>query len=178
MTPIDSPAPSSLKRRWLLKSALVLGAVGATLGSSVFWNRGIAKGQLTERGRDVFKAMTRAALSHMLPTDAAQRDAKLDANLTRLNEMVKSMPPSAQMELSALLGLLVNAPTRLMVTGLTHSWADASVEEVTQALESMRIHSLPTTMISYHALRDLTCIAFFTTPDNWSLSGYSGPLDI
>ncbi|MES2088675.1 MAG: hypothetical protein V4532_01635 [Pseudomonadota bacterium] len=178
MTPIDSPPPPSSKRRWLLKSAVVLGAVGAVVGGSVFWNRGISHGRLTEHGQDVFKAVTRAALSHILPTDEASRDAKLEAQMRRLNEMIKSMPPSAQKELSALLGLLVNAPTRLMITGLTSAWSKASVEEVTQALEGMRIHKLPTTMISYHALRDLTCIAFFSNPDNWSLSGYPGPLDI
>lgn len=178
MTPIDSPPPKSLKRRWLLKSALVLGAVGAALGGSVFWNRGISNGALTEHGRDILKAVTRAILSHLLPADEASREAKLEGHMTRLNEVIQSMPASGQMEFSTLLGLLANAPTRLMITGLSSSWSKASVEEVTQALESMRIHKLPTSMLCYHALRDVSCLAFFSNPDNWALAGYPGPLDI
>jgi hypothetical protein len=42
----------------------------------------------------------------------------------------------------------------------------------------MRVPALPTTMLSYHAVRDLTAIAFFTNPDNWALAGYPGPMDI
>jgi hypothetical protein len=174
----ESTPPSSPKRRWLLKSALVIGAVGAALGGSVFWNRGISGGILTEHGRDVFKAISRAVLSHVLPTDPAAREAKLDSHLHRLNEFIQTLPSSSQMELAALLGVLANAPTRLMMTGLSTSWAKASTEEVTQALESMRVHALPTTMLSYHAVRDLTAIAFFTNPDNWALAGYPGPMDI
>jgi hypothetical protein len=178
MTLNESTPPVSPKRRWLLKSALALGAVGTALGGSVFWNRGISAGILTEPGRNVMKAIARAVLSDMLPTDPAAREAKLEGQLHRLNEVIQTMPASSQMELAALLGLLANAPTRLMVTGLSSSWAKASTEEVAQALESMRIHKLPTTMLSYHAVRDLTCIAFFTNPDNWSITGYPGPLDI
>jgi hypothetical protein len=178
MTSNDSTSPSSPKRRWLLKSALVLGAVGAALGGSVFWNRGISDGVLTEHGRDVMKAIARAVLSDMLPTDPAAREAKLEGQMKRLGEVVATMPPSSQMELGALLGLLANASTRLLVTGLSSSWAKASTEEIAQALESMRIHKLPTTMLSYHAVRDITCISFFTNPDNWAITGYPGPLEI
>lgn len=178
MTVNDNTSPTSPKRRWLLKSALALGAVGAALGGAVFWNRGVSNGALTDSGKDVLKAVARAVLSDMLPTDPAAREAKLEGQMQRLNEVIRTMPASAQNELAALLGLMVNAPTRLMVTGLSSSWAKASTEEVAEALESMRIHTLPTTMLSYHAVRDLTCIAFFTNPDNWALTGYPGPLDL
>lgn len=176
---LNAPTPpSSPKRRWLLKSALALGAVGAALGGAVYWKRGLSGGALTESGREVMKAIARAVLSDMLPTEPAAREAKLEGQLKRLDEVVATMPSSAQMELGALLGLLANAPTRLLVTGLSSSWTKASTEEIAQALESMRIHKLPTTMLSYHAVRDLTCIAYFTNPDNWSTTGYPGPLEI
>lgn len=178
MTLKDTTPPSSPKRRWLLKSALALGAVGAALGGAVFWNRGFANGALTDAGKEVLKGVARAVLADMLPTDPAAREAKLEGQMLRLNQVIQTMPSSAQGELAALLGLLVNAPTRLMVTGLSSSWAKASTEEISEALESMRIHKLPTTMLSYHAVRDLTCIAFFTNPDNWALTGYPGPLEI
>ncbi|MBC7699119.1 hypothetical protein [Aquabacterium sp.] len=178
MTQNDTTQPSSPKRRWLLKSALALGAVGAALGGAVFWKRGITDGTLTDSGKEVLKAVASAVLADMLPTDPAAREAKLEGQLLRLNQVIQTMPSSAQGELAALLGLLANAPTRLMVTGLSSAWAKASTEEISAALESMRIHKLPTTMLSYHAVRDLTCIAFFTNPDNWALTGYPGPLDI
>lgn len=178
MTVNESSSPASPKRRWLLKSALALGAVGAALGGSVYWNRGVSAGVLTEHGREVMKAVARAVLADVLPTDPAAREAKLEGQLKRLNEVIQSMPSSSQMELAALLGLLANAPTRLMLTGLSSSWAKASTEEILQALEGMRIHKLPTTMMSYHAVRDLTCLSFFSNPDNWSTTGYTGPIEI
>ncbi|RZI84664.1 MAG: hypothetical protein EOP38_08320 [Rubrivivax sp.] len=174
----ENSPPSSPKRRWLLKSALVVGAVGAALGGSVFWKRGVSGGVLTEDGREVMKAVARSVLADMLPTDPAAREAKLEGQMKRLNEVIQTMPSSSQMELAALLGLLANAPTRLLVTGLSSAWGKASTEEVSQALEGMRIHKLPTTMMSYHAVRDLTCISFFTNPDNWAMTGYPGPLEI
>ncbi|MDE2402144.1 MAG: hypothetical protein KGL90_10805 [Burkholderiales bacterium] len=178
MTPRKTSEPTSPKRRWLLKTGLVIGAVGAALGGSVFWKRGISNGRLTEPGRAVLKGVGRAVLSDMLPTDPSAREIKLEGMMKRLSEIITSMPTSSQQELAALLGLLANAPTRLLIAGLSSPWETASTEDIAQALESMRINKLPTTVMSYHAVRDLAGLAFFTNPDNWSLIGYPGPLDI
>lgn len=179
MTSSHVPAPPpSPRRRWLLKAGLALGAVGAALGGSVFWNRGVADGKLTPHGRSVLRGVARAVLSDVLPASPAGRKQRLDALLPRLETIVQSMPPSGQQELAALLGVLANAPARLMVTGLSRSWDEASTEDIAHALESMRVNALPTTMMAYHAVRDLTAMAYFADPENWPAVGYPGPLVI
>lgn len=170
--------PLAPKRRWFLKTTLAIGALGAAFGGLTYWKRGISNAVLTEQGRDIFKAVTRAVLSNVLPADKALREAKIDHNLARLDEIIQSMPTSSQIELAGLLGLLANAPTRWMLTGLGKPWTDASVQEINAALDAMRVHSQITSLLPYHVLRDLTCLAFFSTPDNWSLAAYPGPLDI
>ena len=162
----------------LKRTVLALAAVGGTLGGSIFWKRGVSDGRLTEHGRDVFKGVARGVLSSYLPDAPGARDAMLDAHLTDMERFVQTLPRSVQMEFAALLGLMANAPTRMLVCGLRRSWSDASVEEIQAALETMRINSLPTNMMSYHALRDITGIVFFSTREHWSLVGYPGPLDI
>lgn len=170
--------PLAPKRRWFLKTALATGAVLGAFGGWTYWNRGISNGVLTPQGRDIFKAIALAVLSNVLPADKAQRNAKLEHHLTRLDEVIQSMPTSSQLELAALLGSLANAPTRWLLTGLNKPWLEASPQEINQALDTMRLHSQIPQLVSYHVLRDVTCLAFFSTPDNWSIAGYPGPLDL
>lgn len=170
--------PLAPKRRWFLKTALATGTVLGALGGWTYWNRGVSNGVLTEQGRDIFKAVAKAVLSNALPTDKAQLDAKLEGHLKRLEEIIQSMPTSSQQELAALLGALANAPTRWLVTGLSKPWLEASAQEINQALDTMRLHSQIPQLVSYHVLRDVTCLAYFSTPDNWSSAAYPGPLEL
>ena len=54
----------------------------------------------------------------------------------------------------------------------------ASQQELSDALETMRLHDLPSTRLVYQVLRSITCMAFFTQSENWSLTGYPGPVQI
>lgn len=170
--------PLAPKRRWFLKTALVTSTALGAFGGWTYWNRGISNGVLTEQGRDIFKAVARAVLANVLPADKAQREAKLEQQMGRLDEVIRSMPTSSQIELAGLLGALANAPTRWLLTGLSKPWTEASVQDINQALNTMRLHSQVPQLVSYHVLRDVTCLAFFSTPDNWSIAAYPGPLDL
>ncbi|WP_374316735.1 hypothetical protein [Aquabacterium sp.] len=178
MTATPTSPPASPKRRWLLKTGLAIGAIGAALGGSIFWKRGVSDGHLTEHGREVFRGVARGVLANYLPDAPAAREALLSRHLKEMERFVQTLPHAVQIEFAALLGLMANAPTRMLVCGLRKSWSEASVEDIQAALETMRINKLPTNMMSYHALRDITGIVFFSTRDNWSLVGYPGPLDI
>lgn len=169
------PSP---KRRWLMKTAVVIGAAGAALGGSVFWHRGMADGRLTEHGIDVMRGLARGILSAMLPKDPAQRQAALDAHVKRLDVYLNNLPKALRTEINALLGLLANPPTRYLVTGLSQSWSQASDEDINQALERMRQHALPTNQMAYHAVRDITCVLYFTAPENWNAVAYPGPVNV
>lgn len=170
--------PLMPKRRWFLKTALAIGAVGAALGASVFWNRGMSNGKLTAQGRDVMHGLARGILGHMLPKDPIQREAMLETHLLHLEEFIRGTPEMSQIQLNAVLGLLGNGPTRYMLTDLRSSWRDASDAEIERALENMRLNPLPTKRLTYQLVRGLTCMSFFINSDNWQLVGYPGPLDI
>lgn len=170
--------PLAPKRRWFLKTALALGAVGAAFGGLVFWHRGVSDGKLTEHGRDVFRGLARGFVGPMLPKDQAQRDAVLEAHLKQVETFLTTMPPVLQVEVNAVAGLLGNMPTRKLLTGLGSRWTEASDEQIAEAMESMRLNPLPSTRLTYQVVRSLTCMAFFTNSDNWHLTGYPGPVQI
>ena len=80
--------PLMPKRRWFLKTALAIGAVGATLGGLVFWHRGLRDGKLTVHGRDVCHGLARGILGPMLPQDPTLRAQVLEAHLDNLEKAV------------------------------------------------------------------------------------------
>ncbi len=170
--------PASPRRRWLMKTAVALGAAGAALGGSIFWHRGMSDGRMTEHGLEVLKGLARGILPGYLPTAPTARQAALDTHAQRMGQYLSNLPEAVRLEINALLGLLANPATRYLVTGLSQPWSQAPDEAITQALERMRMHALPTTQMAYHAVRDITCMMFFTNPDNWKLVGYPGPMEL
>lgn len=170
--------PLTPKRRWFLKTALAIGAVGASLGGLAYWHRGLSQGKLTEHGRDVLRGLAIGIIGPMLPKDAAQRDAILEGHLTDVEAFINSMPNVLQIEVNAILGLLGNYPTRKMLTGMGSSWAKASEAEIADAIETMRMNPLPSTRLTYQVVRGVTCMPFFTNSAHWSLAGYPGPIEL
>jgi hypothetical protein len=170
--------PLTPKRRWFLKTALAIGAVGASLGGLVYWHRGMSDGKLTEHGRDVFRGLAIGFVGPMLPTDPAQREAILQGHLLHLEGFLNGLSNVLQVEINGLAGLLGNLPTRKMLTGLGTSWSKASDADIAQAIETMRLNPLPTTRLTYQVARAVTCMAFFENSAHWHLTGYPGPVQI
>ena len=172
-------SPASPKRRWFLKTALAVVAVGAAVGGGIWFRRGFDGTTLTPAGRDVFKGVARGVLGPMLPAAGTpERDAILTRYLENLEHLINKLPKSKRDQISLLAGLLANAPTRWMTSGMWTSWADASDEQVIQALNHLQASSSMVPNISYAAARALTCMAYFTIPDYWSRVGYPGPVAI
>ena len=92
--------------------------------------------------------------------------------------LVQSLPPHAQSELSQLLSLLASAPGRRTFAGLAQPWAEATVADIQQVLQNMRLSSLALRQQAYAALHDITAGAYFWDQANWSMLGYPGPLKI
>lgn len=170
--------PLTPKRRWFLKTALVIGAVGASLGGLVYWRRGMSDGKLTPSGRNVLRGLAIGFVGPMLPQDAAQRTAILDGHLQNVEVFLNGMPNVMRIEVNAILGLLGNLPTRKMLTGMGKDWSEASDEDITQAIETMRLNPLPSTRLTYQVVRAVTCMAFFSNSDHWQLTGYPGPIEL
>lgn len=170
--------PLTPKRRWFLKTALAIGAVGAGLGGLVYWRRGMSDGKLTPSGRDVLRGLTLGIVGPMLPKDASERNAILEGHLAHLEVFLNGLPNVLQIEINAILGLLGNLPTRKMLTGMARSWGEASEDEIAAAIETMRMNPLPTTRLTYQVVRGVTCMAFFSNSDHWKLTGYPGPIEL
>lgn len=170
--------PLTPKRRWFLKTALVIGAVGASLGGLAYWKRGISDGKLTESGRDVMRGLAIGIVGPMLPKDTTERNAILEGHLAHLEVFLSGLPNVLQIEISAILGLLGNLPTRKMLTGLGSNWGEATESDITAAIETMRMNPLPTTRLTYQVVRGVTCMAFFSNSDHWKLTGYPGPIEL
>jgi hypothetical protein len=168
-----------MQRRTLLKlgaaSAAVLLVAG---GAAALLQPGLAGGSLSASGREVFSAVGRAVLDKTLPSDEGARHIALNGLLSRIDVLVLSLPPHAQAELSQLLALLASAAGRRTMAGLARTWPEASVADIQQALQDMRLSRLALRQQAYAALHDITAGAYFSDPSSWPLLGYPGPLKI
>jgi hypothetical protein len=169
-----------MRRRTLLKlgigSAVALAVVG---GGIALVEPGLSPdGRLRAGARSVMRAVARAVLDGLLPSDAAARDAALQAHLQRLDDTLAAFPLAARGELSQLFALLATPPGRLGMMGLRPAWDEATVPEVQLALQGLRTSALSLRQQAYHALRDLTNAAWFADPSAWAAMGYDGPVNI
>lgn len=168
-----------MERRTLLK----LGAVSAALlvvagGTAVLLQPGLQDGRLAAAGREVFSAVGRGVLDASLPADAGARAIALNGLLDRVDTLIQSLPPHAQDELSQLLSLLASTAGRYTLAGLSVPWPDASVADIQQALQGMRLSGLALRQQAYAALHDITAGAYFSDESSWPLLGYPGPMKI
>jgi hypothetical protein len=168
-----------MQRRSLMKlgvaSAVVLAVAG---GGIALVTPGLADGKLGAAGRAVFRAAGAAILEGSLPQNAESRETALDGLLDRVDALVLALPPHVQKELSLLLSLLASAPGRQAIAGLGSDWSSASVPQLQQALQSMRVSMLSLRQQAYHALHDIVGGAYFSHVQTWAQLGYPGPLKI
>jgi hypothetical protein len=166
----------TMQRRRLLQLGLGATALLAVAGGGYALLRpGLRGAQLAPAGAAVFHAVARAVLDGSLPADAGQRDAALAAHLLRVEAAIGAFPAATRAELSQLLSRLGSTPGRLGLAALRDDWPQASVADLQQAMQGMRLSSLALRQQAYHALRDLTNAAYYADPGVWPLMGYPGP---
>ncbi|MEI6803474.1 MAG: hypothetical protein WCK83_09945 [Burkholderiales bacterium] len=168
--------PPHLQRRSFLKlgigSAIVLAVAGGALS---LLQPGLEQGKLSSGARLVLRRTGQAMLAGTLPSDAAAQDAALEALLTRTDTFISALPDAVQAELSQLLSLLASAAGRRGLMGLSGTWQEASVAEVTQALQSMRLSSITLRQQAFQGLHDLAYAPYFSGQESWAVLGYPGP---
>ncbi len=168
-----------MKRRTLLK----LGAVSAAIlivagGASVLIEPGLHQGRLSPAARQMFASVARAILDGTLPAEPKASQAALEAMLHRLEGLAQALPPHVQTELSQLISLLCLGAGRRLLAGLSTDWPHASVLEVQQALQAMRMSRLAPRQQIYHGLHDIVGVAYFSGSSTWGAMGYPGPVTI
>lgn len=168
-----------MRRRTLLKLGLGSTAVLMLAGGVVaLLQPGLRGGALSPVGREVFAAVGRAVLDKSLPSAEGPRQIALDGLLSRIDVLVQALPPHAQDELSQLLSLLGSTAGRRTLAGLGPAWTEASVAEIQQALQAMRLSALALRQQAYAALHDIATGAYFADAATWPMLGYPGPLKI
>ena len=125
-----------MQRRGLLKlglgAAIVIGVAGAGVA---LIKPGLVDGKLSPGSRELMRAAAVAVLGDLLPPAGREREAALDAQLTRLDISVAALPAATRKELSDALGLLATAAGRYALVGLSKPWAEASTQDIQQAFE-------------------------------------------
>lgn len=165
-----------MQRRSLLKVGAATGLLLAAAGGGLaLYRPAWQAGQLTPAGSALFRAVAEAVLAGLLPAEPTSRAQALAGHLKHLQDTLTGLPPALQAEVAQLGAVLCSPPGRLALAGLSAPWAQASVPEVQQALQQMRVSSMTLRQQTYHALRDLSNAAWFASEPNWSAIGYPGP---
>jgi hypothetical protein len=167
-----------MKRRTVLRLGILGASVVALGGGLALWRPAMHDGRLAPEAREIFRAVARAILDGVLVgTPIAQR-AELEAQAERVQAVLAGFPAHMRSEFSLLLGLLATAPGRRLIAGLQVGWANATTEEVQDALQRMRTSSIALRQQAYHALRDVTNGAFYIDSSHWAQLGYPGPPEL
>ena len=170
-----------MQRQTLLRLGLASAAALAVAGGAAGWlmQPGLQHdGRLSPAGQGVFAAVGRAVLDKSLPAEEGERHKAIAGLLARIDTLVQALPPHAQAELSQLLSVLVSAPGRQALAGLDQPWAQASIAELQDALQDMRLSKLALRQQAYAALHDIATGAYFADAATWPLLGYPGPVKI
>ena len=170
-----------MQRRTLLRLGLASAAALAVAGGAAGWllQPGLDQDKrLSVAGQGVFAAIGRAVLDKSLPAEEGGRQKALAGLLQRIDALVQALPPHAQAELSQLLSVLASAPGRHALAGLGQPWAQASIAELQDALQDMRLSKLALRQQAYAALHDIATGAYFADATTWPLLGYPGPVKI
>jgi hypothetical protein len=165
------------------RSLLALGAVSAAVlavggGTIALLQPGLREARLSPAGRDVFAGASRGLLDGSLPGPGTGLAHALEGLLERIDGLIAALPPHAQSELSQLLALLSSTAGRRVLAGLADPWPDASVGDIQQALQGMRVSGLSLKQQAYQALHDIVGSAYFSDARTWGLLGYPGPLKL
>ncbi len=165
------------------RTLLTLGTISAAAlmlagGALALLQPGLHEGRLSASGRRVFSGASRALLDGSLPAGAQALHAALGGLLDRVDALVAALPPHSQAELSQLLAVLASAAGRRALAGISQPWDSASVADIQQGLQAMRVSGLALRQQAYHALHDIVACAYVADPGTWGQLGYPGPLEL
>jgi hypothetical protein len=175
----DTMSPARLPRRSFLKLGIASAVVLAVGGGAVaLMQPGLVGGRLSPAARTAMGKIGQALLAGTLPSEPTALQAALDALLQRTDAFLSGLPLPVVAELDQLLALMVSAPGRRFLVGVSSSWAEATAAEVGAALQGMRSSGLALRIQAYQGLHDIVCAPYFSGEESWAVLGYPGPTAI
>lgn len=168
-----------MQKRTFLKLGIGSAVVLAVAGGAVSMVQpGLVGGKLSEPAKLVITRVAQAMLAGTLPRESAAQQAALTALLSRTDAFIANLSASMQAELSQLFSLLPTTLGRLGITGLSSSWESATVDEVSAALQAMRVSGVSLKQQAYLGLHDIVCAPYFSGEEAWVVLGYPGPVQL
>lgn len=158
-------------RRQFIKTGLA----GSLLLSLCGWLNAAGARRLSAGEREMLTALCGALLAGALPGDTEERRRLLALTVDGIATEISGLSLASQKEIGELFSLLVLAPGRLVLAGVSKPWREATVGEVSGFLQSWRSSRLALLQGAYGALHDLTFGAWYARPDTWEAIAYPGP---
>lgn len=172
----DDATLRTMQRRTLIKVGVAAGALLAVAGGTLALLRPARVGaRLSAPAQAMLGALGPSVLGALWPAEPDRAADALKGLTTRFEGTLTGLSPSQQAEVDELLTIAASAPGRIALFGLTSPWAQASTDEVTASLQSMRLSRLALRQQAFHAMRDLINAAWFADPSTWAAIGYPGP---
>jgi hypothetical protein len=151
------------------------GLAGGLLLSFSGWLNAAGPRRFSAAEREMLGAVVNAMLDGVLPAQGGQRQPLLAQTVDGMAKAVAGLSAASQQEIGELFGLLVIAPARMVLAGVSKPWREASVAEVGEFLQSWRFSRLSLLQSAYGALHDLTYGAWYGRPETWQAISYPGP---
>jgi len=155
-------------RRRFLKAGIV-GSAALAIGGA--WHLATRAEEIDA----VLAAVGTAILAGVLPDEISARRAASAELVHGMHRAIAGLSAGAQAELDQLFGLLALAPSRILLTGIWHSWHEVSAAEATRFLAAWRGSPLALLQSAYAALHDIALGAWYGDSSHWAAIGYPGP---
>ena len=163
-----------ISRREFIKT----GAAGGVLLTFSGWLNAAGARGLSDGEREMLAAVVAVLLDGALPKEGAARRQLVERTVDGIAKAVSGLSLATQKELGELFGLLVLAPARRVIAGVSRPWREAGAAEVAEFLESWRSSRLGLLQSGYAALHDLTFGAWYARSESWEAIGYPGPPEV
>lgn len=163
-----------LSRRQFLHAGLACSALLACSG----WLNAAGARRLSVAEREMLAAVAGVLLDGALPKAGEARQQLIERTVDGIAQAVAGLSLATQKEIGELFGLLVLAPARLFIAGVSRPWREASPAEVAGFLGAWRSSRLGLLQSAYAALHDLSFGAWYAQPESWAAIGYPGPPEI
>ena len=129
---------------------------------------------LDARAARIVRALVPAVLADALPASPESRAAAIREVTEAFDRAVMGLSPAVQSEIGDLFALLGFAPTRLLFTGITSAWEEASEAQVSAFLARWRTSRFDLLRAGYQAITQLLIASWYGNPASWERIGYPG----
>jgi hypothetical protein len=159
---------------------IFVGALGIAAFAAVrYWPRSTAQSVPSRApsadGDAILSAIVPVMLAGALPRESPTLDEAVRETVDNIDRAIQGLSPEQIVELGQLFAFLALAPIRWVLMQSTHSWRDATADEVGAFLARLRDSRIALLRAAYDALHQIAFAAWYGNPHAWPAMGYGGP---